>query len=313
MNMASSKSSFDAFAEVDKIVSKPVLGSDGAASWQEFKKDAKLNSKESVAPALQVKRADRLATGFQSLAEERGHEAKVRAKAGDSEVGSGYTVFKRKNNAEEAAQQKRRKRIEQRIRPDDKPYFLPAKSFQGWKFDYVFTTRDSITGYYWDGTDSVKKLNGIVVPEEQSVATKSVATKSVATKSVATNDEVKAEEPIQQNEETEKKKKRKKDKAKGTVIVSDPNNPMEQVAEAIRRRNQANNGLPSLRAKLPDGWEMAVDQSSGRIYYFNRAKGLQQWVPPDDLPDGWKSATDPNGKTYYYHKKGETRWEKPLH
>ena len=30
---------FDAFHDVDELVSKPVLGSDGAASWQDFQKN----------------------------------------------------------------------------------------------------------------------------------------------------------------------------------------------------------------------------------------------------------------------------------
>jgi hypothetical protein len=34
----SSDKSFDAFKKVDELVSKPVLGSDGAASWQSFRK-----------------------------------------------------------------------------------------------------------------------------------------------------------------------------------------------------------------------------------------------------------------------------------
>lgn len=112
-----SKSSFNAFKSVDDLVAKPVIGSDGAASWQNFRQDTKHESK-SVAPNIPLKKADRLA-GITSLQEERTREAELRKQAGKAGESEGYTVFKRKNEAEEAAARKKRKRIENRIRPDE--------------------------------------------------------------------------------------------------------------------------------------------------------------------------------------------------
>ena len=126
-------SSFDAFSKVDDLVSKPVLGSEGAASWQSFRKDHAPKHASSVAPKAPLKRADKLGTGFKSWEEERAHEGKIRRDAGHATTNSGYSLF---NNVEhqkrtkEAANRKRKARIEARIRPDDKEYTIPSKTFE---------------------------------------------------------------------------------------------------------------------------------------------------------------------------------------
>lgn len=305
---STSKNSFDAFAQVDDLVSKPVLGSDGAAFWQEFRKDHKSN-RPSAAPKAPLKKLDKLGTGLTTWDAERSHEENVRKQAGQATVGAGYTNFKKKNSAEEAALRKKTKQIEARIRPDDKEYFIPAKAFEGWKFDYIFTTRpDRGTGYFWDGMDSIKQLRGevqdeVVVDEEEQ------------------NSDRNKEVPLDDS----KPKKKKRKKQAGPVILEDPNNPMEQVARLLQKRNQAlaGGGDPS----LPAGWEATLDPTSGKTYYFCRATGERSWERPtvlptaaktssdkkdeDGLPDGWQSAKAITGKTYYYHSSGETRWETP--
>ena len=132
------------------------------------------------------------------------------------------------------------------------------------------------------------------------------------------NDGVQDPEAEETTSKGESKKKKGKGKKKSpVVVVHDPNNPLEQVANAIRRRNEALNappaGLVNLCTTLPSGWEKATDQSTGKVYYFNRSTGKQQWDPPaDELPEGWKSSADAkSGKLYYYHTNGETRWVKP--
>jgi YHS domain-containing protein len=306
----SSKNSFDAFAQVDDLVSKPVLGSDGAASWQEFRKDHK-SDRPSAAPKAPLKKLDKLGTGLTTWDAERSHEENVRKQAGQATVGAGYTNFKKKNAAEEATQRKKIKQIEARIRPDDKEYFIPVKTFEGWKFDYVFTTRpDRGTGYFWDGMDSIKKLRGElqdeVVEEEED----------------QNSDRRNKEAPLDDS----KPKKKKRKKLAGPVIVEDPNNPMEQVAKLLQQRKQALAGAGD--PSLPAGWEATLDATSGKTYYFCRATGERSWEKPtapptaanttsdqkdkDGLPEGWQSAKDATtGKTYYYHSSGETRWETP--
>lgn len=297
--MATPRSAYDAFAAVDNVVAKPVLGSDGAASWQEFRKGTKELQRESVAPSLQVKKADRLGSGLATLEEERSHERKIRVEGGEAALGSGYTTFKRKHDAEEAAEKKRRKLIEKRIRPEKKPYFHASETFGGWRFDYVFTTRDRGTGYYWDGTDSLKKLNGLEdLPEPSPEPSEGGAQVEASAKDAG----------------SALKRKTKGKKHSPTVVINnDPNNPLEQVANAIRRRNEAMKQPPAGLACLVNGWETASDPSTGKTYYFNRSTGQKQWNPPaGQLPEGWKSATDvATGELYFFHSDGTTTWVRP--
>ena len=297
--MATPRSAYDAFSAVDKIVAKPVLGSDGAASWQEFRKGTKELQRESVAPALQVKKADRLGTGLATLEDERSHERKLRVEGGEAALGAGYTTFKRKHDAEEAAEKKRRKQIEKKVRPEKKPYFQASETFCGWRFDYVFTTRDRGTGYYWDGTDSIKKLNGFEdFPEPSSEPSDGGAQVGESEQGASC--------PL-------KNKKKSKKRATTVVVNHDPNNPLEQVANAIRRRNEAIKQPPAGLANKVNVWETASDPSTGKTYYFNRSTGQQQWDPPaGELPEGWKSSTDAaSGKVYYFHTDGTTTWVRP--
>jgi len=314
--------SMEAFRSVDRLVSKPILGSDGAASWQAFRKDNAeiFTNKPSNAPLAPLKKADKLGSGMSSWQEERAREQSARKETGAAAVGDGYTNFKKKNGQEEALAKKHRKQVEQRIRPEDMEYFLFAKTFEGWKWDYVFTTKDGKTGYYWDGSDSLKRLNGELPPDAgtnvevagegaNDDTTSSGIKRETADTAAATNNSSSSN-----NNNTKQKKKKRKLQA--PVIVEDPNNPMEQVQAAIRKRNERL-GLGSGGAAeldLPEGWETATDPSSSKIYYFHRATGNRQWDKPkndNSLPNGWKVAKDASGKEYYYHASGETRWEKP--
>jgi hypothetical protein len=295
---SSENASFGAFAKVDELVSKPVLGSDGAGSWQAFRKEC-TSSRPSAAPKAPLKRADKLGTGLATWEAERAHEAKVRREAGQAEVNSGYTTFRESSTtAEEAAHTKKLKLIESRIRPDDETYFIPAATFGGWKFDYVFTTRpDRGTGYFWDGMDSVKKLRGKLKHDNGEQP----------------QQELKSNVNTGDTDDDATKPKRKKRKKSGPTIIEDPNNPLEQVAKILQKRSQALSGHPN--SSLPAGWAAAIDPFSGKTYYFCSSTGERSWEKPTEsqqLPDGWNLAEDAStGKTYYYHTNGETKWEKP--
>ena len=317
-------SSFSVLNDVDEQTSKTVLGSDGAARWQDFRSSSKIKATTSVAPAIPLKKLDR-ALGTKSISDERATEAKIRKDAGDRELDAGYTEFTRKNDHEEIAAQKKRKLILDRVRPDDVPYFFPAETFEGSKFDYVFTTQSRGTGYYWDGLDSMKReLEG-----EKSDSVKN----TMDTINSKQNDQV-----------ISKVKKKKRRKLKETIIESDEFNPLEQVAQALRRKQTAlNAAAPTQRREvsvsdavalgastnlhsttkeataelenLPSGWESAKDPNSGKTYYFCRTTAERSWTKPvsaDTLPAGWKTTKDPStSKIYYYHSNGRTSWTKP--
>ena len=313
----SSTSSHAAFAAVDSMVSKQVHGSDNTASWQSFQNESKssLRSKGAMstgaAPVMPIKRADRLGTGMQSRDDEKRHENQIRKEAGQAPVGSGYTAFKRKVDHEAVASAKRAKLVADRVRPDDVRYYIAAETFQGWKEDYVFTTKDRGTGYYWDGMDSLKKQLGLssggpssgVVPE----------TKAKVDDAIGSNDALPEDTAATKKKRKKKKKSKSKDGTDGTTVVEDDsNNPMDQIAAAIQRRNQAmmyppgsvgraaaaggvadanaaaadaigltGSGLPSqVTALAAKGWEKTTDPSSGKEYYFNRSTGKTKWNNP---------------------------------
>lgn len=322
-------SSFSVLNDVDDQTSKAVLGSDGAARWQTFREEGgrKINATSSVAPAIPLKRLDR-ALGTKSISDERAAEARIRRDAGDRELGSGYTEFKRKNDHEEIAAEKKRKLILDRCRPDEMPYFLAAETFEGWKFDYVFSAKSRGIGYYWDGWDSMKRELG----EEQTAEDTSSKL---------------ADDPRGDKDKSKtKSKKKKRRKIIQETVVEDDSNPMEQVAQALRRKQAALNTNPLqsrevsvsdavalgamcktvAKESLPDGWESASDPTSGKTYYFCRSTGQRSWTKPvsndkkvrnenndgKDLPEGWKSAKDTTSSNiYYYHSDGRTSWTKP--
>ena len=342
--MASSakKSSYTAFNEVDESVAKPVLGSDGAARWQDFKGKSNVSTTfSSVAPTMPLKKLDRV-LGTKSIRDEHLNEAKIRKEAGHRVAGAGYIEFKRKTDVDEIAERKRAKLVMDRIRPDDAPYFFEAETFEGYKFDYVFTTRDTRgTGYYWDGMDSLRKELG------------QPSTFTITTTDIVDEDTSKT---------SKSKKKRKKVRKAEYIPEIDEFNPLEQVSQAILRRKQAmeapssnllaivtnntkaadaaalgadssvfhmaSNTAPQSQLEpelVADGWESATDQTSGKVYYFKRSTNERSWKKPEtipkpakenideeQLPNGWKSATDQSsGKLYYYHTSGETSWTKP--
>lgn len=322
----SKDSSYDSFATVDKLVNKPILGSDGAASWQTFRSSNPLLSKKkqssSGAPSLQVKQKDRLGTGFITLEQERENDNRIRKQAGDVPVGAGYVHFQRKPT-EDASISKQNKRIRARVRPDEQEYFLHTEGiFQGYKFDYIFTTRDGRTGYYWDGTDSLDKLNGTT----KMVPKNNVKNKNASNHTSSHQDPSISEQP-------------RKKKTKTATFVNDsastPNignnttnstsmssNHYEIVERAIRKRQEAMIRPPDVLLQpthpLPFGWKQASDPASQTVYYYQEESGQRQWEMPREsskeisLPDGWSSAKDAStGKEYYYHSNGETKWERP--
>mmetsp|Transcript_28277 Transcript_28277/g.43330 ORF Transcript_28277/g.43330 Transcript_28277/m.43330 type:complete len:275 (-) Transcript_28277:609-1433(-) len=267
-----------------------------------------------TAPHMPLKRSDKL-SGMMSIEAERKNERSIRKSYGDDDMGSGYTTFKRRQDKDEIAARKRRKLIEERRRPDDVKYFFKTDSgtFEGWKEDYVFTTKDRGTGYYWDGMDSVKKLSA----DEDVTSTTTSTNTSIIGSAKLDNGENNKEDKTKGVKDKKKKKKKEKSKKK--------------------RKN----------GKLPSGWEETIDPFTAKLYFFNRKLNKTVWDRPtsddefsigedtanekgsepngtrkiindkssgdDSLPEGWQAAKDPStGKEYYYHvESNETVWDRP--
>ena len=334
-----STSAYTAYNAVDKLVAKPVFGSDGAKKWQSFAQEQRLNiQSNSVAPTAPLKAIDR-ATGFTSWKEEREYANQIRQSDDHNKntTSSVYTNFTQKANHNDKNEitSKERKRIERRIIGENQEYFIPSPTFVGWKFDYIFTTRMEThgTGYYFDGMDSLKLLHGEIskddIPPSAKVLSITPSEIDVATdkKRSTTTSSLNADEAAQPT------KKKKKAKQLAPIIVNNPNHPLEQIAAILAQRQQ----LASSEI-LPLGWESAKGSATGKIYYFNRTTGERTWEPPPSVQPvanrvtsttsaandtngngnsskshDWNVAKDPtSGKEYYFNTQtGETSWEKP--
>ena len=342
---SSSSSAYTAYNAVDELVAKPVFGSDGAKKWQSFAAAVAQPSKSSVAPTVPLKAIDR-ATGFTSWKEEREYSNQIRQNDNHAKnsTSSGYTNFTGKGNQNKnEMSSKERKRIERRIIGDQQEYFIPSATFDGWKFDYVFTTRVEShgTGYYFDGMDSLKLLRGQIseddIPSSAKILSCEITTKKRPSLQ-ATGDVDEATTTLTgKNDDAEPiKKKKKKAKNLAPVIVNNPNHPLEQIAAILAQRQQpsSSSSLSDSEAiLLPVGWEVAKDSQTGQHYFFNRTTGERSWERPTSAPqfpcvtttntttttktpscpNGWNVTRDPSsGKEYYYHAQtGETSWEKP--
>ena len=199
--------------------------------------------------------------------------------------------------------------------------------------------------------DSLKKLKGIPLNDSEGLKKSS--------------DDEKGSRPKKKSKKKKKRDKKKKNSTQ-TEDQTDPFNPMEQVQNALRRRNEVLSRRQTLLGLNPNtschnetgtqalmstvstthsaniqisgevslpssvelesaGWEMAIDPTTKKPYYFSRSTGERTWENPlcagndktDDklslLPDGWSKAIDANsGKEYYYHTKSKrTSWDPP--
>jgi hypothetical protein len=76
------------------------------------------------------------------------------------------------------------------------------------------------------------------------------------------------------------------------------------------------------KPELPQGWNMTIDPSTGRPYYYHAETGESTWNLPgadDDgkedkaLPAGWARSTTREGRKYYYNgTTGQVQWEFPI-
>ncbi|GBG34029.1 E3 ubiquitin-protein ligase NEDD4 [Hondaea fermentalgiana] len=65
---------------------------------------------------------------------------------------------------------------------------------------------------------------------------------------------------------------------------------------------------------LPEGWEMSVDEETGRTFYINHKTMQTSWTPPveEPLPAGWEQQRDGEGRIFFInHNTQQTQWEDP--
>jgi len=65
---------------------------------------------------------------------------------------------------------------------------------------------------------------------------------------------------------------------------------------------------------LPPGWEMSIDEETGRTFYINHNTMQTSWTPPveEPLPPGWEQQRDGEGRIFFInHNTQQTQWEDP--
>jgi hypothetical protein len=308
----------DTSAVVDKYVSKPILGSDGAAAWLQFRtastshshshsNNSTNNQSKGTSPLAPLSLSDRKA-GFVSWQAEREHEIRARHDPSRSEenvLGYGYTNFRHKEDKNHAPLTKKRKHaVLNRIRPEDVPYFISATVGTEHKFDYVFDTRSTYgTGYYWDGTDSQKKIQLQAIGKGQvtDVFDDYLTTnypKSIEISKIALSLDA-------ENNACKKMKRKREDNMKSTsetksIDVDDTYNPRAQIAalhyrqhqhkhlqlgqlQMLDPRPQSSVSLNSNSCPLPVNWETALDPQQMKYYYYNIKTHEVTWEFPQVL------------------------------
>ena len=333
---------YSSFASIDATTSKPIYGSDGAASWQQFQSTSSYTS-SNIAPSLPSKHTDRI-LGRLNRSQEVAYENTLRRESGEALVGSGYQTFKRKRNAEEDLQRKREKFILMRKRPEKTKYYLRVESgtFEGWKKDYVFTTRESGTGYYWDGMDSFRELTAKQAGED---IEKDKNDKGVSEASSSTAIETQPDKEVVSSQTTQdavaaavSKPKKKKKKKKKASVHDGPINPhdipdqvpdnltaqsiqtaLQRKAEYIAKHSQQ----PLIHTTDPSqATHVGMSQEKGRTcalaeqailmgqvsianasHHASTSSNSNTTNDSSSLPHGWERAKDPTThQTYYFHR-----------
>jgi len=65
---------------------------------------------------------------------------------------------------------------------------------------------------------------------------------------------------------------------------------------------------------LPEGWEMSIDENTGRTFYINHETMQTSWTPPveEPLPPNWSMERDSEGRIFFInHETQTTQWEDP--
>lgn len=154
--------------------------------------------------------------------------------------------------------------------------------------------------YYWDGTDSLRKEMGLPPIYAEGEDADNGDGSADATK----------------KEKRKKKKKRKKEPVEAIPESVDEFNPMEQVARAMMRREQAMSALPtSAEADATNALAdaAALGASSNALKLTSSAATTEATLEPELVAAGWETTKDPtSGKSYYFRRStNERSWTKP--
>jgi hypothetical protein len=283
--VAVSNNSYSVFNAVDAAVAKPVMGSDGAAQWQEFRAAnvvvgrSSSSSLLSTAPTAPLKRADR-AMGFTSWQDERAVEVTTRQETGDRAMHGGYQHFHRKN--------KNREMDKQDSVPERHDGELPRPAA---------TTATATTTT--DGDNKDADNNDTSRSSSKKTKKKRKKEESAAAAPVMVRDPTHPLEQVAAAVQRQKMMKQQQPDGAGWETAIDPTSQRpyyfhRPTGQRTWDRPLSMAGATTVVATTTTStttndngstWKETKDASTGKTYYYNTKTNVTTWErPPDFLP-----------------------------
>lgn len=246
----------DAFSKVDDMVSKPVLGSDGAKAWQEFAKKNPSRAATSAAPTAPLKAQER-AMGYTSWSDERTDEIKRREEEGKVSLEqAGYTHFKRRGPAN--CHKRKGVYLEQEEQDDnDKQTNLKGAA------EELATIQAEQVNEKVETVDVKRKKSRKTLP-------KIVHDPSHPIEQVAA--------ALQHKEQDSSP-----NLPPGWHSAEDPSNRKVYYYHATtgERSWTKPSNVETVSESLPEGWTTAQDPATGKKYYYHTTAQITQWEAPN--------------------------------
>ena len=267
----------EAFSKVDELVSKPILGSDGAKAWQDFAKTttSSKHNAVSVAPQAPLKAQER-AMGYTSWHEERQQEVQRRQNEGQVSLEqAGYTHFKQKQPPPKGNTAKKSKR--------------KSGAFSDEEEDEVVEQTEA----YLHQEKELEETNDTTADNEVSTKKRSKKRKAPKQGPTIVHD---PQHPLEQvaamlqSRVAASSMEEKDDVAlpHGWQSATDPASGKTYYYHTdsgertwTRPRTETTTTATTIRTALPDGWTTAQDPATGKTYYYHAATQITQWDPPN--------------------------------
>ena len=272
----------DAFSKVDDLVSKPILGSDGAKAWQEFAKDNKSarTAKKSLSSAPQAPlKAQERSMGFTSWQEEQQAEGKRRLEQGLQVASTGYTHFKKKQPQHEKQQEHADKAT------GDKDNYHDNDDDDDNKKD---KKQQSTTSTITSNDTTTTTTTTTTTSDRPRKKRKAAAAVTVVHDPMHPLEQVSA--ALQQKHQQAASNAATalppgwhvaQDAASGKTYFYHATTGQRSWEKPVKTTETNSNNNNAMNNTLPEGWTTAQDPCTGNTYYYHAPTKIVQWHPPN--------------------------------